>query len=223
MKLYYETVDPELLALIKDVFKDPFFNSYRLVGGTALALQIGHRGPKDADLFSDGHGQEVATIKKYLQKLQFDLSEDESNYGVYEVMACGVKLNLFHYGEPFVLPAREADGMRLASLLDIGLMKLDGQRLRNSWADLIDIYQIIKVHPMEELLEMYPRRYPSMPLKQPFMALINNLKNPPALALFSKELIFFQMDPGIIIKELSEKCISISKALIQAEAKKLGF
>ena len=218
MNFHYNTVRPELLSLIKDVFEDPFFSGYRLVGGTSLSLQIGHRSSVDADFFSDGHGQPVAALKKHLVKFQFDLRKEEPDSGVLGITGRGVKLDVFDYGDPFVLPAIEVDGMRLASLVDIGLMKLDVQRRRNAWKDLIDIYQIIRAHPIEKLLELYPKRYPGVQPKQSFMALLNNLKNPPADNLYPRELMFIQIEPKVIIKELTENCMRLSETLIQKEA-----
>jgi hypothetical protein len=48
--LHYESVDAETLDILKKLQAIPEFSQMRLVGGTALALQIGHR--KSEDLFS---------------------------------------------------------------------------------------------------------------------------------------------------------------------------
>ena len=97
-------------------------------------------------------------------------------------------------------------------------MKLDVQRRRNAWKDLIDIGQITRVHPIEKLLELYPKRYPGVQPKQSFMALLSNLKNPPADNLFPRELMFTPIEPGAVIKELTEMCMSLSETLIQKES-----
>ena len=49
--LYFETVSPSTLQLIKDLQSMPLLSETRLVGGTSLALQIGHRKSIDIDLF----------------------------------------------------------------------------------------------------------------------------------------------------------------------------
>ncbi|MBK7653112.1 MAG: hypothetical protein IPJ20_23570 [Flammeovirgaceae bacterium] len=66
MNLHYNTVRPELLDLIKQICDDPFFKNYRLVGGTSLCLQIGHRESIVADFFSDGNGKPVPDLLKYI-------------------------------------------------------------------------------------------------------------------------------------------------------------
>lgn len=51
--LSYETVEPRTLELLKSLMQEPAFNDMRLVGGTALALQYGHRQFIDLDFFGD--------------------------------------------------------------------------------------------------------------------------------------------------------------------------
>jgi hypothetical protein len=50
------------------------------------------------------------------------------------------------------------------------------------------------------------------------MALLNNLRNPPAENLYPRELMFVQIEPSLVIKELTEKCMRLSETLIQKEA-----
>jgi len=54
MELHYNTFRPELLDIIKQICADPFFKAYRLVGGTSVSLQIGHRASVYADFFLTG-------------------------------------------------------------------------------------------------------------------------------------------------------------------------
>lgn len=51
--MYYNTVNQTLLGALKKVMSAQVFDSFRLVGGTALSLQLGHRISVDIDLFSD--------------------------------------------------------------------------------------------------------------------------------------------------------------------------
>lgn len=49
--LRYETIHPNTLGLLKKIQSLEIFADTRLVGGTALALQIGHRKSVDLDFF----------------------------------------------------------------------------------------------------------------------------------------------------------------------------
>ena len=51
--LSYETIEPRTLDLLKALMQEPAFSDMRLVGGTALALQYGHRQSIDLDFFGD--------------------------------------------------------------------------------------------------------------------------------------------------------------------------
>ena len=49
--LHYDTVDEGTLGLLKQLQSLDILSEMRLVGGTSLALQIGHRKSIDIDLF----------------------------------------------------------------------------------------------------------------------------------------------------------------------------
>lgn len=49
--LSYETIEPRTLDLLKALMQEPAFADMRLVGGTALALQYGHRQSIDLDFW----------------------------------------------------------------------------------------------------------------------------------------------------------------------------
>ena len=51
--LYYQTVSPGLISLLKKLFSINELNDFVLVGGTSLSLQYGHRKSVDIDLFTD--------------------------------------------------------------------------------------------------------------------------------------------------------------------------
>ncbi len=51
--LHLETITPETLALIRELQEDEIMKGFNLVGGTTLALLIGHRMSEDIDLFSE--------------------------------------------------------------------------------------------------------------------------------------------------------------------------
>lgn len=53
MSLHYETISPLLLSILKKLMSSDILKDFRLVGGTSLALQRGHRHSIDIDLFTD--------------------------------------------------------------------------------------------------------------------------------------------------------------------------
>ena len=82
--LSYQTIHPNTLELLKRLMAEPLFSQTRLVGGTALALQIGHRSSVDLDLLvqydEDGisllkHAAMICDLEKLLDR-DVDLVED---------------------------------------------------------------------------------------------------------------------------------------------------
>ena len=50
--LQTRSVYPDTLGLLKELMKEPLLDNHFLVGGTSLALQMGHRFSVDLDLFT---------------------------------------------------------------------------------------------------------------------------------------------------------------------------
>ena len=70
MRLFYDTVSTPLLSILRKIMNSEVFKDFRLVGGTALALQRGHRRSVDIDMFTDLDYAEmpVAAMRDYLEK-----------------------------------------------------------------------------------------------------------------------------------------------------------
>ena len=66
--LQFQTVQPATLEFLKKIMNNPVFNGVRLVGGTGLALHIGHRISNDLDLFGSLSADKI-TIDAELNKM----------------------------------------------------------------------------------------------------------------------------------------------------------
>ncbi len=65
--LHLEAVQPGTLGLLKSIMQNPYLKNFNLVGGTALALQLGHRISEDIDLFTSTP-YELVELKDHIQK-----------------------------------------------------------------------------------------------------------------------------------------------------------
>jgi hypothetical protein len=137
---------------------DHSFNEFNLVGGTALALKIGHRMSVDIDLFSSSPfnsselGHHLTTT---YQATEVRLIKN----GVF-CFVNNIKIDILAHQYPLVENIDLIDGVRMVSLLDIGAMKLSaifssGKRLK----DFVDMYALLEIHPLNELLEACCRKY----------------------------------------------------------------
>lgn len=165
--LQTKTIAPTTLQLLTRLMQDPELFSFRLVGGTALALQLGHRISVDLDLFTDTAFNEQQ-LREYLERnygLQTDYMSSSTLKGEIE----GVQIDCIAHQYPWLQEPTEEEGIRLASMPDICAMKLNaiagnGTRIK----DFIDVAWISAHFTLNQMLDFYERRYNAnvlMPLK----------------------------------------------------------
>jgi len=183
--LYYNTVSPLLLSILQDLMKTSVFDDFRLVGGTSLSLQLGHRQSVDIDLFTDSMYESVdfKTIGDYLRKhyayvdtFETDIVGMGKSYYIGNSKYDCIKLDLF-YTDPFIRPCLLKDGLRLASLEEIAAMKIDvvsrGGRKKDFW----DIHELMEVFSIENMLHLHEERYPYSHDKQEIITNFSSFEN----------------------------------------------
>ena len=130
----------ELLPLMKR-----FTREFYLVGGTAIALHIGHRRSIDFDMFK----QTAINHKKTLDKIADSGFETLVTRRVTEQMNLlvnGVKLTFFQYPFPVVPENKFKDVFRMPSLLSLAAMKAYALGRRSKWKDYVDLYFLLTRH-----------------------------------------------------------------------------
>ncbi len=116
----------------------PFY----LAGGTGCALHIGHRRSGDFDFFTQTEF-EIFPLQNTLRNLGRFVA-DYSGAGTLVGRLGDTKISLFHYGYPLLEEAVDYLGMRVASLVDIGCMKIDAISSRGTKRDFVDLFFILK-------------------------------------------------------------------------------
>lgn len=146
----------EALELIK---AKNFLSSFYMAGGTACSIQIGHRISVDLDFFSDTNFEPqelLSSVKNEGVELQnFELSK-----GTLKGWISDAQLSFFSYPYKLVSPLVDFENnVRLASLLDIGLMKLTAIASRGSKKDFVDLFFILKQHSLTELFSNFENKF----------------------------------------------------------------
>ena len=141
--MYLNILSEEQRGLLP--FLDSFKKKYILVGGTAIALQIGHRKSIDFDLFTTKPIKKNE-IKKAVAELKFGkqlLFEDGD--GIHYLIN-NVKVTFFYY--PFNIKAEitVTKNVQIPSLLTLAAMKFYAMGRRAKWKDYVDIYLLLKNH-----------------------------------------------------------------------------
>jgi len=159
--LHKETVKPGTLDLIKKLMRDQQFNSFHLVGGTALALKLGHRDSIDIDLFNIGDfdGGELADHLK--KQYHAEIRGQKNNYVSGSIF--DVDFDLISHKYPPIKQIEFIQGIRMMSLEDIAAMKINaivnnGQRVK----DFIDIHYLLKEFTYENIVDFYCNKYPNV-------------------------------------------------------------
>ena len=155
--LHYEAVKPRLLELLRMLMRKEFLNSFRLVGGTALALQLGHRDSVDIDLFGDDYLDDIE-LRTLLNDLgQYTPLKQSKVIKIFEVNK--IKIDFVTYKYPWLEEPIIEDGLRLASKKDIAAMKLNAIAGRGSKKDFIDLFYLLHEFSYEELISFYLEKY----------------------------------------------------------------
>jgi len=167
-KLYYNTVTPLLLSILKTLMAAEAFNAFRLVGGTALSLHKGHRLSVDIDLFTDALYDSIdfkaidAFLRAkypYVDTSSYDVIGMGKSYYVGNDKSDCIKLDLF-YTDPFIENIQLIDNIRLASAEEIIAMKVDvvlrGGRKKDFW----DLHEMKEDYSLEQMLALHEKRYP---------------------------------------------------------------
>lgn len=156
--LHYETINTQTLELLKQLQSIPEFSELRLVGGTSLALQAGHRKSVDIDLFGLLTADNI-TISKRLNNLgDYTILKQTENIHIFLINT--IKVDIVNYPYKWIENPVVQDHIILADKKDIAALKLAAITGRGSKKDFIDIYFLLKEFSLHEMLKFYDKKYP---------------------------------------------------------------
>ncbi|MDR0892483.1 MAG: nucleotidyl transferase AbiEii/AbiGii toxin family protein [Mediterranea sp.] len=155
--LYHSTIDPNTLGLLKRLQQLPVLQDTRLVGGTALALQMGHRTSVDLNLFGQitcGTEQIRDSISSIATLIPLT---ESTNIHIY--MIDDVKVDIVNYKYPWIDSMLTNEGIRMASAKDIAAMKVTAIVGRGRKKDFADIACLLRHFSLNEILDFYKSKY----------------------------------------------------------------
>lgn len=139
--MYLNILSKEQEALLP--FLKQFNKKFILVGGTGIALQIGHRKSIDFDLFCSKPIKKAA-IKKSVAEINYNkqlLFEDSD--GIHYSIN-GVKVTFFYYPFNITGSIKVNNYIKVPDLLTLAAMKFYAMARRAKWKDYVDIYFLLK-------------------------------------------------------------------------------
>lgn len=155
--LHLETVEPVTLGLLKSLMSKPYLSQFVLVGGTALALQIGHRKSIDLDMFTITD-IDTETLLDNLQKDYRVVPKVQTKGSLISDIE-DIKVDFIRFKYSFAHPAKVIDGIRLLAITDIAPMKIDAISGRGSKKDFYDLYFLLERYSLQEILDLYSHKY----------------------------------------------------------------
>lgn len=206
LKIHLNILDKERLEILPKMAEFSHFGFY-LAGGTGLALQIGHRDSVDFDFFKDGdfdvnvwenkikeifQGFDILIFQKDKNTLSFTLNQK-------------VKFSFFGYDHKLLYGLNKVEYFDIASVRDIACMKFSAILSRSLEKDYVDLYFIMKIFSLNDLLLDFKEKYPTIDI-----------------ALVLKSLTYFEdvLEEPIIFKEGHGVSFEVVKTFLKEEVKR---
>jgi hypothetical protein len=136
-----------------------------LAGGTALALQIGHRLSSDLDWFTTRRPllflerERISRQLETSQEMQIVSEQD----GMLFLRLMGTDTSFIFQQHPLLQETVDYEGVQLASPTDIGLMKLAAINSRGTRRDFVDLFCLREIAPLPHLFQLIPQKYANRP------------------------------------------------------------
>ncbi|MBU1088774.1 nucleotidyl transferase AbiEii/AbiGii toxin family protein [Patescibacteria group bacterium] len=156
-QIFWNTIDDKRKELLKGLeFLDKF--GFYLAGGTALALQLGHRTSEDFDFYSRKDfdvNKLVSEIKKSFPKVKVNIPDENNLFCEID----GIELSFFIYEYDLLKDLIDLNFVKLASVEDIGAMKCIAVVQRGTKRDFYDVYYLLKKMSLEKLFGLIKKKY----------------------------------------------------------------
>ncbi|PIU58428.1 MAG: hypothetical protein COS89_00440 [Deltaproteobacteria bacterium CG07_land_8_20_14_0_80_38_7] len=157
--MFTSSLYPKTAQVLIKLSLESNLKGWYLAGGTALALQIGHRKSIDLDFFTTNFPRHSLLLNNLAKHKPTVLQEDE---GSLDTMIDTVKVSFLSYNYPTLEKGPKYDGVLLASIIDIACMKLSAISSRGAKKDFYDMYFILKHISLKELFVRFSAKFSSI-------------------------------------------------------------
>lgn len=147
-----------ILKQVKFLKKFGFY----LAGGTALALQLGHRTSKDLDSYTQKHFKNTEVVQEFRKVFKKEITDIRRAPDTLFVKIKQTDLSFFTYPYKLIRPSLPYLSINLASAEDITAMKVEAIIGRGTKRDFVDIYYTIKKYGLKQVLSFVQEKYPEV-------------------------------------------------------------
>lgn len=157
--MHPDILNKNQLAMLKKLTL-PKGDGFYLAGGTALALQIGHRSSIDFDFYSTKNFSSL-TLARVITKTFPNAKVVFRAPDTLRTEVGTSEFSFFYYPYRLIKPSQKFQGINLASTADIAAMKVAAIVQRGKMRDFIDIFFLLKIFSLEEIVSLAQKKYPS--------------------------------------------------------------
>jgi predicted nucleotidyltransferase component of viral defense system len=154
--MYEETLYLKTKNTLEKIQNEHIIKSFYLAGGTALALQLGHRKSIDLDFFSHTYPSQEQILQNLNKHKPTIILQDR---GTLDVFIDEVKVSFFDYKYTLLEDTIPYKQIRLASALDIACMKITAISQRGTKKDFVDLYVLLQKYSLEQILQAFEKKY----------------------------------------------------------------
>ncbi|MFH0930023.1 MAG: nucleotidyl transferase AbiEii/AbiGii toxin family protein [Candidatus Moraniibacteriota bacterium] len=155
--MFSQTIGKDTRSVLEKIGKSWLVKDFHLAGGTALAIQLGHRESIDLDWFSSApfSNSKIKNTLAEIGKFKLENEEEGTIHGILD----GVRVSFFHYDYKLLFPFIKFVDIKIADERDISAMKLDAISSRGSKKDFVDYYFLLKKYTLEELVGFFEQKF----------------------------------------------------------------
>jgi predicted nucleotidyltransferase component of viral defense system len=155
--LHHESVTPTTYQLLKFICSLEELQDFSLAGGTALALQIGHRISVDLDFFGNRPFSSEEILDLLSSQRQVSIISQNKNILILNIQE--VKVDFVNYRYPLISDQVTEKPVRLLGLPDIAAMKLAAIAGRGRKRDFFDLYFLLEKFSLRQMIDFYNQKY----------------------------------------------------------------
>lgn len=195
--LQTRTIGPATLGLLKKLMSIPEVDQFYLVGGTALALQIGHRMSIDIDLFTINDFDSYELIETLNKDFIVSIESESSNMLITYID--NIKVDFVKMGYPLLYKPILSGNIRMLDNRDIAAMKLKAIMQRGSKKDFFDMYFFLQQMTLESMLQLFKKKFEQYELFYAIKSLtyFNDAENDADPIVFDKNVTWAKVKSSI--------------------------
>ena len=155
--MFSQSIDEKTKRVFEKIAQSKIAKNFYLAGGTALAIQLGHRESIDLDWFcqTDFSNRDIKDELSEMGKFQLRNEDKGTIHGELD----GVKITFLRYKYDQLYPFVSFEGINLADERDIAAMKLDAISTRGSKKDFFDLYFLLEKYSLPDLIEFFEKKF----------------------------------------------------------------